>query len=650
MKKLLFIISIFLTIQSYGQLSSSEKTELKLLLAQRVNDLREEKGIPPLKFDRHLGDAAQIQADYVKKFKKLTHEQRRGELRTVMDRVLNVGGDMYLQVGENLLVTTPQSAPFTKRDLKSIAWEMFILWKNSPGHYQNMVNPEFKYADFGFNMDSKSGKIYAAQVFGSRGTKIKGQLSRNSFGIKKANAECKELIGRNSNVITNMGNSLQREDNKVIFWHHNKASVERVVRNPLDGIAVDLIRPNQFQCGQPNELDMSPVYDGILLKPVYKQELLDSNRAQGDYRLISAVGEIPPGLDTGNVQFSILIIKNGRQCAYAVPAFIPFSGYDLLPVEPKMINPDVPFLTEGITRSVMIPFNFARNQVVPTVDPELYLSSNVHSAEVVSYSSIEGDSYHNSFLHNNRGQYIADYVKKMQGDLEFDVSIRSKENWDKCYFQLEKLGLDEMKSKSRQIIKEFVMTDTLRNWDSLLFIQRKSHAIIHYTGESDTTLKAQLEMNLRTAIIEEEFDLANRSMAELHKNGIVSTVLLEEAVMEKLFKHKELVQNSTVLLTGLSYYAQERVVEFVSNWIKRSDQLEDDAISNLLFLYAVTTKDILDVWDVHAKSLAKVINPVKVKVLADKQQINSENQAPAIKFPPGSYQLLRPGEQSSWGI
>ncbi|NNC94081.1 MAG: CAP domain-containing protein [Chitinophagales bacterium] len=615
-----------------AQLSSAEKTELKLLLSQRVNDMRDDYGLPQLKFDRYLGNASQIQADYMARMKRLTHEQRKENLSTAMHRVLSVGGSMFVYVEENILVTSEQKAPFSNRDLKSIAWEMFNIWKESSLHYDHIINPEFEFSDFGFSIDPKSGKIYAVQLLGKKGIKVRGQLSKNGFGLKNSNSECNVLIDNFSNHIASIGNSLQREENNILFWHHNKGTVEQVIRNKYDGIAVDILKKNQFKCGEDNFLDMSPLYDGMLLEPVYKKELMDSNRAVSDFRLITPIGRIPKGYDTGQIQFSIILIKDGRKCAYAVPAFIPFSNYDLLPVEPKIYNPEAELSKKGIVRSEVIKFNFIRNEVVPTVDPELKINSRVHSVDVLSFASVEGDSYHNTFLHEQRGKYILDHVAKSQGNNSFTTRISSKENWDKCYFQLEKLGLDNVIEMAPQLIKEFVVSDSLHNWDSLLYIQRKSQAVIHYVGTVDSNYHSQLQMNLRTAIIEGNDDVANTAMAEMYRKEQLATVLLEEVIFEKLLENSALVQNSAALFRILTIIDQEKAVEFVKKWLVNADELSIDAIGNLLYLYAYTSKDIIDTWDVHARSLAKVIKPSVVKPLVNKIPNEGDNERHIINY------------------
>ena len=109
-----------------------------------------------------------------------------------------------------------------------------------------------------------------------------------------------------------MGNNISIEGDKIIYYYHNIHYFKKIFSKDNDGIVVDLIQPEQFNCDKPNQLDMSPIHDGILLKPVYKEELLKNNSAESDYRIITEIGTLPKSLQGKPVTPSIIFIKDGK--------------------------------------------------------------------------------------------------------------------------------------------------------------------------------------------------------------------------------------------------------------------------------------------------------------------------------------------------
>ncbi len=107
-------------------------------------------------------------------------------------------------MGENILFIGYKGKKLKKKDIEIIAEEIFTNWKNSPKHYENMINPQFKLCGFGFA--TGKNKLYATNVFGTKGYVIEGQVSNNAFGIKSYNKICDNFLSENSNLMVNIGN------------------------------------------------------------------------------------------------------------------------------------------------------------------------------------------------------------------------------------------------------------------------------------------------------------------------------------------------------------------------------------------------------------------------------------------------------------
>lgn len=590
--------------------------QLNVRLAFYVNELRDSIGLKPLKSDSVLKLAATNHSEYMAKFKDLSHEEKFSKTKTPTKRVVLEGGTDFEIIGENILYENIKKNPSSSKKIDELAKSMFLAWKNSPPHYANMINSSYVFGDFGFAFDTKNEKIYATQLFGKRGFIKEGQLSKDGYGLIYSNKPCENVY---ENTLTNMGNSIELSNDTVYLNHHSKNQVNEVLNDFNDGIAVDLVFKNQFPCDSDNELDLSSVYDGILLEPIYYQELMSNNFAVGDYRLITPIGVIPTEYHDKEFSVSIIFIVNGKVCDYKYPVQIPSKAYALIDVKPIVLRDNnIEYKELGIVKSEKVIFNFNTNK--PNAIKVSKLSNykgKVSHVSVFSYTSVEGDSVRNEILHNARAKYISNYIHKKVKYSDNQLKIKAIENWQECYFQMELLGLDSLILIPKDSVRVFVKVDQINNWDSLLFEQRKSLAIIHYSNESHSSLSQleTIEMNLRQAIINGENELANKALADLYDSSFVSSVIFEEEVLNALYSNSELTQNAAAYLSINYKLNLFSVIKFTGRWLSQSNQLTYDAKFNVLQLYNLTTDHILDKWDVKSENLVKVLHPSKVELL-----------------------------------
>ena len=393
MSKFTLLLLFFVSSYSFGQLSKSDSEQLRQLLYEKINGLRIERGCSPLQLNDTLKKAAQLHSEYMSENSELTHEEKKSRYATPEKRVKSQKGKNLDAIGENVYQSGPHDFPLNKKQLNSIAENAFEWWKNSPGHYANMINPEYSLGDFGFSVNPSTKIIYATHVFAKRGITISGQLSRNDFGITQAPEDCDDVYKDFSNLVMSMGNSIQIEGNEVLMYHHDIAFFNRLFTQSNDGVVVDLISRDQLRCGVPNQLDFSPVYDGILLKPTYKEALLNGNRAESDYRLITKIAEIPSTLNPSDYEPSLILIKNGKKCKYLIPVFVPAEDYEPTPLALALDRPEnVQLSNEGIVFSQTLTYEFNTSDVGAVQLPQIAKhSEKVHSVQIQSYSSVQGD-------------------------------------------------------------------------------------------------------------------------------------------------------------------------------------------------------------------------------------------------------------------
>jgi uncharacterized protein YkwD len=558
------IVSLFFTILipliGFSQLTDKDEDILRQELSDRINNLRVSVGLKPLLYNDTLRKAAQFHSEYMAKNDVLSHDEKQSKYANPKKRVLEFEGKEFEIVGENVLYSKPQEFPLNRKDLIQLADEMFNSWKKSPGHYANMTEPEYVFGDLGFKTHLKKGIVYATQVFGTKGHLVPNQISNNAFGLVKAPADCEKEYERYSNLILSMGNDLKIEGSEVVFYYHDIEYFKKIFPGSNDGIAIDLISKDQFTCGKPNQLDLSPVYDGILLKPIFSAEMLANNRAESDYRIITKVGDVPEELVGNEYSPSLIIIKKGRACKYIYPAEVPRRDYDLRPIEPIIKDePTVSLVKDGVVHSQIVNYNF-KTDITSAIDlPNINeYSSSIHSIQINSFSSVEGDSVNNERLHNSRASFIKKHLNS-----KFDVSpdafmINAKENWDQMNFQLNYFERDELSKISHDSLKLILANrDDSLPWDSLLFTQRKSIAIINYLGKyiEEENIESLGEFNLRTAVATKNPSLVNKALFEMYRSqDYYPSILFEPQIIEFIMTQPKTVANYSALLSHHYYF------------------------------------------------------------------------------------------------
>ena len=122
-----------------------------------VNELRASVGVQPVQYDESLNKASDVRANEL--MTKFSHVRPNGEGSSTALRQF-VSQDEYYEnyigMGENIQSNSMFGDDYT------VAKRLFESWKNSPGHYQNMIMSEWNV--FGFSMSDG----FAQQFFSEK--------------------------------------------------------------------------------------------------------------------------------------------------------------------------------------------------------------------------------------------------------------------------------------------------------------------------------------------------------------------------------------------------------------------------------------------------------------------------------------------------
>ncbi len=128
-------------------------------MLKSLNSLRAQKSLTPLKMCVPLTRAAQIYSVTMAKKDFFSHTGKDGS--TMDERIQKAGykwqdSKVFSAVAENIAAG------------QTSVREVMVSWRNSKGHYKNMMNPKLVHVGFGRSTNSKSDyKTYWVQNFGA---------------------------------------------------------------------------------------------------------------------------------------------------------------------------------------------------------------------------------------------------------------------------------------------------------------------------------------------------------------------------------------------------------------------------------------------------------------------------------------------------
>jgi uncharacterized protein YkwD len=149
-----------ITKQQYLDAVAYSKSDLDIKkfeseLINLINSHRKSNGLKALELDTNLIKASLIQSDYMVSINKVTHKNSKVGFETMTQRIKYFYKGSY---GVSLENACTGSLYLCFRNDNSPAQQIFNLWKDSPGHNQNMLNP--KVNKIGLTLSRGPGREY----------------------------------------------------------------------------------------------------------------------------------------------------------------------------------------------------------------------------------------------------------------------------------------------------------------------------------------------------------------------------------------------------------------------------------------------------------------------------------------------------------
>jgi uncharacterized protein YkwD len=319
LKHLAFSYLLLISLVSYGQTPSKIDIDnfnfqyFEHLVKTGVDQVRKEHDLDPLVNDSILYIAANHHSNYLVGLRQLSHTEDDSVLtKTPQDRAEYFGSTNY-RVGENILFTPYNRSVkgkggdmFDTHTYQGLADAMVSAWVHSPGHFKNIITPEYELTGLAVSVDTQTGRVYACQKFAIADYQyafeenktmfpysnyvppelansfegIHRELLKDypyDFKLKHDNPEdcieCDEMVKKQPFL------TLRVERNKFILRVENSNYVKNIMDKRKDGFVVEIVTFDDYMCGnpayytKPSRRNGQTKLNGKLLHPVYKKDL-----------------------------------------------------------------------------------------------------------------------------------------------------------------------------------------------------------------------------------------------------------------------------------------------------------------------------------------------------------------------------------------
>jgi len=258
-------------------------------------------------------------------------------------------------------------------------------------------------------------------------------VTTKKYGLKPYDEKICKKVSRKMPNLWDLQSCLSVNDNgEIVFKYNDLKKFRRFMKGSKDGLAVDIIQPEQFQCGHDVIADYSRNNIGYMTKRVWSKKLYKKNIAPGEGRrnkvtkLEVVLGLMPEGLNPSDVELNLMVVKDKSVCANIPRSYVDNKIYDFVPR--ISLLPDTilasgmkeysPSATkEKLTFKIM--FEQGKSDYKPEEMKDVIAALNepdffIDKIFIRAYSSLEGSMATNNQLQKKRAQSIVSALEKNQ--------------------------------------------------------------------------------------------------------------------------------------------------------------------------------------------------------------------------------------------
>jgi uncharacterized protein YkwD len=560
---------------------------LEKLIEEQINEYRVSKNLPPFIKDQVLTLTAEDQTIFMVKTGKISHSQASSKKETPFDRVMFYNG-MHGKVGENIFkividTYTKISGSSKKVKLKSyknVATAIAQGWIKDKEGAKNLGSGKYVNSGLAVIFNEKEKTIIATQVVGSVPFPLPEGVkpNRDDYGVLPYDkGKCSELVTKYGYLPQLMSDNILFKNGEIYFYFHDLALFKNVLKEPKDAIALDIISKDQYACETGNKYYPSKIHTGVMLPPVSKSHIFGKNELEEKGEILVSLGPIPDFVDTNNVEFNLLIIKEGCLCQTIVYNSLGGENLHSLDMGLIMDTLSVTHQADSVLNVLEFTIPFERNKskfneidINPFLDSISLNKYDLKSIEIIAYSSIEGGVKENEIIQQKRAKSILQVIQKYNLK-NVKTSIITKENWDGFYTSIKGSPYEkEFIGKTQEEVRKIVNSDTL-SYDLEPYLSSQRKAEINLTVEKifmDESLYKILPAKFDKAVANKEF-----SKAKIYQSVMLNNIATGGVKIEAILAPKIPHLKGTIALNNN---------QIAARWYNEYNKVDNDSLNKYL--------------------------------------------------------------------
>jgi len=323
------------------------------ILLVKINEQRNGKGLSLLKEIFVLKRAAYDQASYMSEYNSIDQDDP-GERAILYGGTRNVSELVAkTNLGGTAKATYGQAAASILERLMSSTSSLAIL-----------NGRMFEFVGISATVDAEGKYLYTSAIFGNKSSvapkldnSANAYISAKSFDLESFNSKICNKCDKVEHV-NELASGISIEKNTIYLSCDNVKRIKQLIKTPTDGFAADIVSKNQFRCGRDNIINYSLPNKGIILKPLFFEDILNKNledAKSGKFKV--KLGELPKNISADSIEVNLIVIQQDKICKNLFKSHVdPLQGiYEFKPVlwvrrDPKFPN-DKPATLEAVDKA-----------------------------------------------------------------------------------------------------------------------------------------------------------------------------------------------------------------------------------------------------------------------------------------------------------
>ena len=373
--------------------------------------------------------------------------------------MVNELGGTYNSKGVATRISVKQNSAFVS--YQEIANEAVKKWIESPKYNSTITNPAYFFVGINAILDLSGKKTYITVVLGNYQTfngdmealnEMELPISDKSYGIGPFDEKiCSKL---NKYNLYNLHEGLYVNDGIIYFKSDNIKELKKIIKaDSNDGLAVDIIRREQYPCGSSNLIDFNLINRGILTKPIFANKIYDNNEIEypeSKSKLLVEIGELPPEI-IKDYELNLVIIKEKTYCKSIPQSFLLDGGFKSLKdihllADSVTINSKINFIPETSDDEFIIRMplekgknTFTYKEIKPYLDALDAPPFIIRDINIATFSSLEESGNKDMILNHKKAESIINALKEHQEET-FSSDILATNSWS--IFQNDVIGTE----------------------------------------------------------------------------------------------------------------------------------------------------------------------------------------------------------------